>query len=61
MLRMSLIVVALGLVFASGAAYAQSGGCQQWCQVNRCNGGTQTGNCLSNCVAACQMKASKHK
>ncbi len=63
MLRASLIIImALGLM-GLDTAYAQSGqGCQQWCQTNRCNGGMQTGNCLSNCVAACQQKMSKqHK
>jgi hypothetical protein len=61
MLRVSLMIVVLALAFVSDSARAQSGGCQQWCQANRCNGGMQTGNCLSTCVAACREKMSKHK
>lgn len=60
--RISLIIVTAALVLGLDAAHAQDGqGCQQWCQANRCNGGMQTGNCQSNCVAACKQKMSQHK
>jgi hypothetical protein len=60
MLRTSLIIVTLGLTLGLDAAYAQNGqGCQQWCQTNKCAGGMQSGNCLSNCVAACQKMKKK--
>ena len=62
MLQVSLIIVTVALALGLDAAHAQNGqGCQQWCQANSCSGGMQTGNCLSNCVAACKQKMSSQQ
>jgi len=64
MLRISLVIIVIGLATGLTAAHAQSGGCAQWCRVNRCSGGMQSGSspqCMEQCVAICQQKMSKPK
>lgn len=60
MVRLFLTALALSLIAGVFTASAQgSGGCTQWCRVNRCSGGMVSGSapvCMSQCVAACQKK-----
>jgi len=59
MTRMFLAVSAIAIVAGVSPGFAQGGGCNEWCRVNRCNGGMVSGNppvCMNRCVAACQAK-----
>jgi hypothetical protein len=67
MVRAFLISSLISLIAGLTPAYAQGGGCEQWCRANRCSatggigyaaGGSQ---CMPKCIAACQEKMSKHK
>jgi hypothetical protein len=64
MVRVLLTVIAISFVAGVFPAFAQGGGCAQWCRVNRCSGGMVSGSapqCMNQCVAACQAKMSKQK
>jgi hypothetical protein len=59
MVRVLLTVLAITIVAGVSPSFAQGGGCNEWCRVNRCSGGMMSGNapvCMNRCVAACQAK-----
>ena len=59
-----LIAIAIGLVAEAFPASAYT--CTEWCHINRCNRGEQTGSvpvrvCMNRCVASCRLLLSKRK
>jgi len=61
-----LFLLAVAIVLVGQSLPASAYTCTEWCHINRCDRGVQTGSvpvrvCMNRCVASCRLLLSKRK